>query len=170
MIVLSSPITVTLPDWLYVCMDLDLMTRRLNVYIDDKQLNLINSGLNNTWDLINFNSLQLTRLTVHNEKVGLINLFSESFQPGTCGKNGSLLSWPLMFASMQPMGQALMDIAALCRADHPHLVFIPFKTTFNSALGNCNKITVGGRFPIYSSLEARGKFVHLIQCIQCQIV
>ena len=166
MIVHSFSITVTVPEWLYVCMDLDLMDKRLDTYIGDKKMDFTFSGLNNTWDLINYNSLQLQRISVHNEKAGLINLFSESFRPGTCGQNGSLLAWPVMFSAMQPRGHAVTDLSALCGADKTHLVFVPLRTSFNSALDNCNKIKAGSRFPVYSSLEARG-IIYPFSLSQC---
>ena len=156
MVAYSFSITVLLPEWLYVCMDLDLMKKRLELFIGDKKMDPVFSGLNNTWDLINYYSLQLQRISVHNEKVGLINLFNGSFYPGTCGQNGSLVAWPMIFAAMQPMGYNEMDLAALCGGKKTHLVFVPSKSSFNSALDNCKKINLGGHFPIFSSLEARG--------------
>jgi len=146
---------IKVPSWVYVCLDLDLPARRLDVYVDDKKLEAISSQYTRSWDKITSESLKLTRLSIHNEKVGIVNLFNEPFRAGTCGQNGTLVAWPLMLNAMQPMGTNKMSLAAICSKDQSYLVYVPFRTSFDIARENCHKMKHGGHFPIYSSMEAR---------------
>jgi hypothetical protein len=145
-----------LPDWHYVCIDLDLVAHKLELYVNDVQLEAHQSHVGIRWNRFPVNGLPLTRLESYNEKVGPINLFREPFQNGTCGKNGTLIAWPTMMAGMRPAGRGQADLAAICGHDHSNLVFMSFVTDYTTAKDNCGKLAPGGHFPNYQTLEARG--------------
>jgi hypothetical protein len=150
-IVQSYTMSTVLPSWQYICMDMDTASSRLHLYVDDRKLEAVNGD---RWSIVPPQNLQLNRIVVNSEKVGLINLFREPFRAGICGQNGSLVAWPAMLAGMQPMGRSLVDRAAICGKNSSHLVLVPPRTNFNTAVENCLKMEAGGRFPVYSSLEA----------------
>jgi hypothetical protein len=127
------------------------MNPKLDVYVGDKKLDIIKTG---PWNTVSPQNLQLHRLTINAEKVGLVNFFKEPFQAGTCGKNGTMLTWSLLLEKMQPAGINQVDLAAICAHARSHLVVVPSQTNFSTALKNCQKIGAGGRFPVYSNLEA----------------
>jgi hypothetical protein len=127
------------------------MNPKLDVYVGDKKLDIITTG---PWNTVSPQNLQLHRLTVNAEKVGLINFFKEPFQAGTCGKNGTMLTWSMLLAKMRPTGINQVDVADICSHARSHLVVVPSRTNFNTARKNCQKIGAGGRFPVYSNLEA----------------
>ena len=158
----SFRLAVTLPDWQYVCIDLDLAARRLDLYVNDTQLTALSSA--DIWrGRFPANGVQLASLRIYNEKDALVNLFSEPFRPGTCGQNGSLLAWPAIMAGMQPAGCGKADLAAICGRDHSLLVYVPFYTSYDTATENCHKMAAGGHFPVYSSFEVRVKLrTHVI--------
>ncbi len=143
--------TVFLPSWEYFCLDLDTEAPKLDVYVGDKKLDIIKTD---PWNSVSPQNLQLHKLTVNAEKVGLINFFKEPFQAGTCGKNGSLMSWSMIIEKMQPIGKNQEDMTAICGFARSHLIVVPTQTNFETAKKNCQKIGAGGRFPVYSNLEA----------------
>jgi hypothetical protein len=143
--------SAVLPSWQYICLDMDTASSRLHLYVDDRKLEAVNGD---RWSVVPPQNLQLNRIVVNSEKVGLVNLFREPFRAGTCGQNGSLLAWPLMLAGMRPMGSSRVDRAAICGKNSSHLVLVPPRTNFDTAVENCQKMETGGRFPVFSSLEA----------------
>jgi hypothetical protein len=149
----SYQLTVTLPDWQYVCIDLDLVAQRLDLYVNDRLLETDRSNVSIQWNQFPVNGLPLTSLHIYNEKVGPVNLFKEPFLNNTCGKNGTLISWPLMMAAMRPVGRGTEDLAAICGQDHSNLVFMSFNTDYTTAIENCRKLAPGGHFPNYQTLE-----------------
>jgi hypothetical protein len=126
------------------------MAPKLDIYVGDKKLDVIKTY---PWNTVSPQNLQLHRLTVNAERVGLINIFREPFQAGTCGKNGSLIPWSLIIAKMQPIGKNQEDMAAICGSARSHLIVVPSQTNFETARKNCQKIGTGGRFPVYSNIE-----------------
>jgi hypothetical protein len=150
-IVQSYSLTVILPDWQYFCLDLDTMNPKLDVYVGDKKLDIMTTG---PWNTVSPQNLQLHRLSVNAEKIGLINFFSEPFRSGTCGQNGTLVPWSLILTKMRPMGINQADLAAVCGHLQHHLVAVPSRTNFETATQNCRKMGADGHFPVYSNKEA----------------
>jgi len=143
-------ISIVLPDWQYFCLDLDSVAPKLDLYVGDKKINVSKPA---HWNAILPQNLQLNRLAINSEKVGLINLFREPYRAGTCGQNGTLMAWPLMLDAMQPMGINQVKQAAICRQDQSHLVFVPSRMSYDKARKNCQRMEASGRFPVYSNLE-----------------
>jgi hypothetical protein len=127
------------------------MNPKLDVYVGDKKLDIMTTG---PWNTVSPQNLQLHRLSVNAEKIGLINFFSEPFQSGTCGQNGTLVPWSLILTKMRPMGINQADLAAVCGHLQHHLVAVPSRTNFEIATQNCRKMGADGHFPVYSNKEA----------------